>query len=361
MGKSRNVVATYALAHLVVDFACAFLMFQKLSASEQWYLCLLLYNFCAFALQMPLGLLADKWNRNALCAALGCALVALGYGFGSIPIAAAVVAGVGNALFHVGGGLDVLNVSGEKSSASLGVFVSPGALGIYLGTMLGKQGGVPVALVVIALCAAAGFILAAQYLPHKSFVSGNVPVSFATAASPAALIAIACLFFVVCLRSYVGMSLNFAWKGQGAWGVVLVCGIVLGKTAGGFLADKFGAAWTSVVSLGLAALLFLLSAHPLAGVGALFLFNMTMPITLWAMARMLPGGKGFSFGLLTFGLFGGFLPGYLGFEPLLGSEVGFALAALASIALLFAGLRRTSHGDSAANYSRDLTGTDHSA
>ena len=36
-------------------------------------------------------------------------------------------------MFHVGGGLEVLN--GSPKAAPLGVFVSPGAVGLYLGTV----------------------------------------------------------------------------------------------------------------------------------------------------------------------------------------------------------------------------------
>ena len=75
-----------------------------------------------------------------------------------------------------------------------------------------------------------------------------------------------------------------------------------------------------------------------AGVAALFLFNMTMPVTLWAMVQLLPGAKGFSFGLLTFGLFIGFIPVYLGCPPVLGLGAGYAIAAAGSLVLLTVGL-----------------------
>ena len=52
-------------------------------------------------------------------------------------------------------------------------------------------------------------------------------------------------------------------------------------------------------SAGLAALLYFGAGIPVCGTLAVFLFNMTMPITLWAAARLLPGAKGFAFGLLT--------------------------------------------------------------
>ena len=134
--NTRNhwyMVSAYAVAHFLVDFSCAFLMFRHVAGTPDGYFCVLLYNFCAFAVQMPLGLLADKWNRNILFALAGCLLVGLAYGLVQIPVAAVIVVGLGNALFHVGGGLDVLNVS-EKKLGALGVFVSPGALGIYYGT-----------------------------------------------------------------------------------------------------------------------------------------------------------------------------------------------------------------------------------
>ena len=73
------LLALYSLAHFWVDLSCAFLAFRFLSAAPEFTLCLLLYNFCAFALQMPLGLLADRLDRNGAAAAAGCALVALAY------------------------------------------------------------------------------------------------------------------------------------------------------------------------------------------------------------------------------------------------------------------------------------------
>ena len=340
MAHRKTAVSVYAATHFLVDFACAFLFFGSIRDTGTLFLCFLLYNFFAFALQMPLGLLADKLNKNALVAVAGCALVAAAYGLTAVPVAAVVAAGVGNGLFHIGGGIDVLNAS-EGKAGVLGVFVAPGALGIFLGKLLGKLSGLPLALVLISLLAAAALILKLRFTKGKAFSSGNVPVSFDKAGSAAVLAAALCLFFVVCLRSYVGMALSFDWKGEGYWGWALIFAVVLGKTAGGFLADRFGAVRTSLVSLALAAALFCLPSVPLAGVAAVFLFNMTMPITLWAAARLFPGAKGFSFGLLTFGLFLGFLPAYLGYPPLLGAGAGFALASAISLVLLWLGLRRT--------------------
>lgn len=336
--KRWHMVSIYSFTHFLVDFACAFLMFRSIAQAQDWYFFLLLYNFCAFAMQMPLGILADKWNRNYLFAIIGCVLVGAAHSLVHFPLAAVIIVGIGNAMFHVGGGIDILNISAEKSGA-LGVFVSPGAFGIYWGTILGKGRSFPPLPILLALLMAVGLIFALRRAQAESYPK-NAAFSLSGGAPSHMLIAAACLFLVVCLRSYVGLTLSFPWKGTGFWGIALVCAVVLGKTAGGFLADRFGLVKTACISLGLAALLFLIPQIPAAGVLSVLLFNMTMPITLWAMAKFFPGAKGFSFGLLTFGLFLGFLPVHSGINAFAGTPWLFALAAVLSLAFLWAGLRK---------------------
>lgn len=332
------MVLIYSVTHFLVDFACAFMVFRGIVSTPYSSLCILLYNFCAFAVQMPLGILADKCNRNYLFAVSGCIFVGAAYGLLIVPVAAVIIAGLGNAMFHIGGGVDVLNIS-ENKCASLGVFVSPGAWGIYFGTIFGRGDGLTSVPVVLALFAAAGLILA-TYRAQRGAYPKNAAFSISNLASRQMIYAAACLFLVVCLRSYVGLTLNFSWKSTGYWGLALVCAVVLGKTAGGFAADRFGVMKTTFISLWAAAFLFMFPQMPLSGVTAVLLFNMTMPITLWVMAKIFPGAKGFSFGLLTFGLFLGFLPVYLGVNVPPDASWPFALAAAASFALIGIGLHK---------------------
>ena len=328
------LLAIYSLSHFWVDLSCALLLFRTLQGTPEWMVGVLLYNFCAFALQMPLGALADRFDRNGLLSALGCLLVAAAY---LLPagLAMAVTAGMGNALFHLGGGIDVLNRS-EKRCAALGVFVSPGAFGLYLGTAWGQGASAPLIIGPAVLVLLAAAILGISCRCLGGLRSGNA--AFDTAA-PAGLGPMVPLFLVVVLRSYMGMNQAFAWKSTGAWALALTAALVLGKCAGGFLADRFGAVRASNVSLALAAGLYLLSGLPLPGTLAVFLFNMTMPITLWAVARAMPGARGFTFGLLTFALFLGFLPSWLGWPSLLTGPGAYAAVALVSLLLLWRGLK----------------------
>lgn len=345
MTSNQTKIITYAFVHMIVDLACAFLLFRFISGTKWWYISLLLYNFCAFAIQMPIGLIADRVNKNPLFALIGCSLVAIAYGMVSIPLLCVIIAGIGNAFFHIGGGIDVLNMSIKKCTP-LGIFVSPGALGLYLGTLLGKlklqkylHPTISV-IIVFTLIVSAILIFILAFNSHHTLKSQNRPLSFPSLSSNDILVAVLFLFLVVCLRSYVGMILNFPWKGQAYNGLFLILGVVLGKALGGILADWIGPIKSTVISLIICSTLFLLFDYPIAGIIAIFLFNMTMPITLWAMSHIFKGCKGFSFGLLTFGLFLGFLPKYFNMNNLITTGIGFSLVALISLLLLVIGLRK---------------------
>lgn len=325
----KPLLALYSLTHFWVDLSCAFLAFRFLSGSADFLLCLLLYNFCAFALQMPLGLWADGLDRNGVVAAAGCGLTAAAF-LVPVPLAAAVIAGVGNALFHLGGGIDVLNTSGKRAAA-LGVFVSPGAVGLYVGTFWGGGTAISALLPPAGLLILGGGILLLCRRTMGSLRSGNALVE--TEPVGGSWLPLIPLFLVVVLRSWMGLGQSFPWKAE--WSLSLVAALALGKAAGGFLMDAVGPRRAAGWSLGLAAMLYLFSGDPIPGIFAVFLFNMTMPMTLWAAAKILPGAKGFGFGLLTFALFLGYLPVYLGWPSVFAWPWTCAAAAALSLALLW--------------------------
>ena len=311
----------YSIAHFAVDLGCAFAVFSSMETGAEGYL---LYNFFAFAMQMPLGVLADRWGHGKRFAAIGCLLVAFVCCLPTFGIVGAMVLGLGNGLFHVGGGVDVMAISGKKASL-LGVFVSPGAFGLFIGTML--AGNFPT-WPVIGL----NLVLAALIL----LFCRSVPGEDAPLPEKSVLPLAAALFLVVLLRSFAGMAGSFSWK-TGVWSWIAVAAVVLGKTAGGFASDRLGARSAAFLSLGAAAICYCFSGFAGPGAAALFLFNMSMPITLWGLAQAMPGHKGFSFGLLTFALFLGFLPTYLGVQPV----SGYVLAGISLVsALLLAALPR---------------------
>lgn len=358
-----RTLTAYSLGHFLTDFICALTVISLLrwAPEMRWYL-LLLYNFAAFALQMPLGLIADRLDRNAALACAGMVLVTLALlgavlipSVGGLPaLTLALLSGVGNGMFHVGGGVEILNFS-QKRQWPLGVFVSPGALGLFFGTTLahstpvGEKLGLPWPLALGCVSAVAAAIALIRRLRPFNCPCGNAPLSMQSPVRhPGA--AFALLFCVVVLRSYVGQTLRFSWK-TGWWSLIVVIGVLLGKAAGGRLADRLGCVPAALFSLLSCALLLLFPDIPLCGTLAILFFNMTMPMTLWAMARLFPGAKGFAFGTLTFALFLGLLPDLLALAPpFSGSGLWYAAEALISLALLVPGLilARSAHREGAA-------------
>lgn len=340
------VTALYSLIHFLIDFACAFFIFGSLRGADHWLLCLLTYNFFAFAMQLPFGIFADILDRNKPIAAAGCLILALAPIFSAWNLLPFALAGLGNGLFHIGGGREVLQHSGERFTA-LGIFVSPGALGLFLGVLSGKAAAFPLA-VVMGVLAACGLLL--LFLPAKLFKaqdnclvpvdSGKAPVSVPM---KLLLLPLLCLFLVIFLRSYVGLTLSFPWKGEGQTALWLVAALAGGKAAGGFLADRFGALKTSFVSLFLSALLLFFFRLSALGILSVFLFNMTMPLTLGGLARLLPAHPGLAFGLTTFGLFLGFLPVLTGQPNPLIMPYGYAAISIFSAILLYYGFRGKHH------------------
>lgn len=340
-----SMTALYSVLHMLIDGVCAIAMLGWFHSGEQGYLNILLYNFCAFALQMPLGIVLDWLNQESLMSRrtdgkikdipLCYAVVGTGltlFGAFSHP----VILGIGNALFHLGGGVDVIREdqrSGKRGKA-LGVFVAPGALGLFLGGLLAKGSKAEYA---VLLC---GIVMAGLLWwlrREKRNDSGAKTVYIAEEKTlvhrETRIVIFGCLAVVI-LRSYIGMAVALPWKTTVFMSLFSVCAVVAGKIAGGFLAAKFGIRKTIVLSLLLAAVCYPFCGQVAAGWLALFFFNMTMPITLYLLVSRFPKLGGFSFGLLTFGLFLGFLPVY--FEctlPMSGGLLGM-LGSLISLLLL---------------------------
>ena len=329
----KKIVSIYSIIHFIVDLSCAILVTnlvtQKLGNGVPLFLAIILYNFFAFAMQFPIGVIADKVNKNALCAALGCTLVAIAFAFSNFGIISCIIAGIGNALFHIGGGIDVLNISDKKATLS-GIFVSTGAMGIFLGSKSASVGFDKYYLAVTVLLVST-IALCMLYKHIRDKVINNKMKTIKLSGKQ--WTAIICIFFTVALRSYVGMILAFSWKSTFIYALLFIIGVVLGKMMGGIIGDKIGYKKISI-SLIISAICFIFAFdNPIIGIIAVLLFNMTMPITLICLSNIFENNKGLAFGLLTLALFVGAVPTFLGMNQLF-SQIGlFTLTILSSILL----------------------------
>ncbi len=414
---------SYSLMHFLEDGLCAFAMYTVFLHRPDAYLYILIYNFCAFALQMPLGALADLLREkqrdtkgrfgifplSAATAVLGVFVTFFG------ALLHPAVLGLGNALFHVGGGIGTIDEDRKKGlrGQALGIFVAPGAMGLFLGTVIGKvtpdqKFGFGLLAILFAFMIATMILYTGLFLSEKKRLlsekeklvrldealvlaaaaktdeaaekivsetadaekpeeslpnagekaQGSVvseaagKKAFVPAADTApehsgkkdsdtqpftgfAFIASLLCFFVVVLRSHVGMSIGFSWKQGVGIGVLATAMVVGGKMLGGILSARIGQKITVVSSLALSALFYAFSGNIVCGLLALLFFNMTMPITLQLLVDRFPHLAGFNFGLLTFALFIGFLPTWFRLQnPLAGNWTGLLLS-LGSLLFLF--------------------------
>ncbi len=302
--KTTARIAMVSFLHGAVDFLCAFAVYGVFHNPEDPFLVYLIYSFCAFALQMPMGIVLDY-----LCLKKGAVHAPYGFAFLGAWLTLAgvflgpVTLGIGNALFHTGGGVMTM-LEDEKEGLhgrGLGVFVAPGAVGLFLGGYAKEDMKVMIVLSACVLFAAA-FALLYRLEEKKIQIKRDHALP-----ETAVLSSVAACFLVVVLRSGIGLSVSFPWKTGFFLSFLAVLALAAGKAAGGFFGAAAGLLKTALISLSLSAVFFIGKDIPVFGLSALFLFNMTMPLTLYALAKRMNGMHGTAFGILTFALFIGFV------------------------------------------------------
>ena len=340
-------------SHFFVDFLCTAALAARLNTPDGSNILLLaiVYNGLAFAFQLPLGALGDLLGLRRGFAAIGCALVAAG-SFLPSAIGMCLCIGLGNALFHVGGGREVLSESGGRA-AKVGRFVAPGAVGIFLGPRLASLSWLRSLLL-------PGLLLALALLLWL-FRKKTRATEFAGKGIPSARLAgiLACMFFTVLLRSYMGTVLRYSFLTRLFSAFCFTGCIFLGKFFGGSLADRFGQLPFSAAAQCACVICFTLSVKfPWLAFPGIFLFNTTMAITATQLYRCLPRLPGTMFGLTTLALFLGVLPRLLGLNNLFFTWWGLGILSLLSAISLLGGLALEKGGRADAHVPCSVTGFD---
>ena len=331
-------LAVYGVAHAVVDGVCAAVIFSifkdQIINSTDFFSLVVLYNVLAFGLQTIFGLVTDYLRSPRVTALLGCILTGISaVTFTAFPVAAIIFAGLGNALFHVGAGSISLNLTPQKAAAP-GVYVAPGALGLLVGTLLGKNGQFVIWPSILALIIL-GVLMFIVKKPEMDYEKPEIKTNKVNYFEIILLL----VFLSVAIRSFVGMVLVFTWKTDINLLIILTLAVVFGKGFGGILADKFGWVRIAVGALVLSIPFLVFGANiPYLAIIGMFLFNITMPITLVAISNILPGRPGFAFGLTCLALiFGALLSLNGGIKQLMGGQIYiFIIILVSSIALFYA-------------------------
>lgn len=305
------MVGIGALLHFLVDglcLCCLYLIAFPFSFPRLTGI-FVVYNVLAFLTQPLTGLLADHMRERhwMLLAAVVMLLVAVMTVTFGLPLAgylAPVLLGIGNSLFHVWGGKQVVLKAGNDMRA-LGLFVSTGAFGLAVAMVFFSLSLLYIFL--LALC-----LLAVAYLKlehNDERVGGalqDTPWSSRVRQSRWLLLLVVVAF--VMFRSFMGESFTSAIVKDNM--VVLLIGLtaMLGKMAGGWMASRMGILVTlAAVAVVVLGCLLCRSSERYVMLTGLFAVNCTMPVTLYWANGLLKGREGLAFGLLAAAL----IPGYL--------------------------------------------------
>jgi len=302
------IVSTYTICHFIVDFLCALFIVNllvNLNNTHNYWIAILLYNFFAFAFQVPLGIVIDKLKIKNYIGISGITLISLVFllCFENI-ILNAIILGLGNALFHLEGGINIYQIS-DKKYALNGIFVSSGALGIFLGMNLRLTiMWLPFFLIILAIIL---LFVVSEFIQENYKVKKNNKYNKKYIALIVLLIGIS-----IIVRSIVGTVLVYSWKITFTQGLIFSIGIVLGKFLGGILADEFGINKIINISFVLSGIALLLGYnYSFFGYLGILIFNLPMAITLNMLENILENKIGLAVGLNTMFLFIGFLLKYV--------------------------------------------------
>ncbi len=306
LNKKNKIIAVYGFGHFYIDFVCNFsisaiLLFNLTNLNFNNFVFLIIaYNLLQLATQPFFGLLMDYYNKPKLGAILGLILTCLGGALIFNPLIAIPVFAIGNAIYHVAGGLISLRLEPGKSFYP-GMFVGPGAMGLFLGVSM-KYLDIMSLTFFAAITFLVGLYLLFLLLKCKVEVKEKKIITKTHKSN--FVFWCACLLLVsVGMRSVLYGTFVLSWSKIWIYGLLLAIAITLGKMLGGYFADRYG--WKKVGMIGLltAVPLMTVFAHlPLLAMIGAFCFNLVMPITLTALANLMPKYKATAFGLTAMAL-----------------------------------------------------------
>ena len=319
MLEKVKTMGIYSICHFLVDFlSCIFVLgvvpnycFNSENVfMENIYIAeVIMYNFFAFAFQVPLGRIMDRLKLYKYVGIIGFCIIGICYVWGPAnPILLASLVGIGNALFHLEGGVNAFEQS--KGTAFLnGLFVAPGAMGIFLGTAFYNKIA-PTYWPIIMVFAAIALLTVVQNkeLPYiteeqEKIEKEGSKFNWKSIAIIATLIGVS-----IIVRSIGGSAIQYGWKKGLLIGILYTILVVLGKMFGGFIADRVGLKKTAIIALSLACVSLIAGfTIPFFGYIGIFLFNVPMSITLLLLEKCNTKNLAMMVGLNTFFLFIGYL------------------------------------------------------
>lgn len=333
-GRQYALVGIATLMHFLVDGLCLCCTYLLTSPFNLPHLAAIFitYNLLAFLSQPFTGWMADRirhkhWMLLGAVMLLAVAVLVtplvMSSGGESTMFAVAALLGIGNSLFHVWGGKQVVLQVGNDIRA-LGVFVSTGAFGLAVAMVFCSWMLLYIFLIALIVLATA-YVMTDKSESHGHIQSKKLPTTSAhrsplnpqpspnsaqhSTLNPQRVMFVLAIAAFVMFRSYLGKEFSLGAANTDA--MILLAGFVtmLGKMAGGWISRWMGVvkALTIILIVVLVCMLTQRYSPVLPALAGLFMINCTMPITLYLANSVLPEREGLAFGILAAAL----MPGYL--------------------------------------------------
>lgn len=311
--KQPNIGAGYLYfyIHFVTEVLCFYVLSRLVGDAGFLWVCPLIYDSLAFVPQSLIGYISDLYSKINF-GIIGTFLLVLGlitFELNLLPgsFTEIIILCLGNACIHINGAEVTLRSSNGKLSHSA-IFVSGGSFGVITGKLLSRS-HISLNLLSLFGLTMIPFILLAEYY-RKENSSNQSCQNFNyhnPKINPKIIILLAIIIVIV--RGYMGYGLPTSWNKTTIQTILLYCTMGLGKAFGGILTDAFGMRKIALLSM-LLALPYLLVGDNFMIISliGIFLFSMTMSITLGLLVSTLKNNPGLAFGLTTIGLFLGTLP-----------------------------------------------------
>jgi FSR family fosmidomycin resistance protein-like MFS transporter len=199
-------------------------------------LAITIYNILAFGGQYPVAILLEKMNgvKKIIIASYILNVIAVTI-FLFSPVPAIVIAGIASAIYHVAGG----SYCAENNKAlNIGLFAAPGVAGLISGGFFAwKQYNI----IGIILPVAIAFLFILIQIKFTKYPDENKPGTgkHVTGIDQHDIIMIL-LLIIISLRSVTWNVFQLIHENNYEWLIAIAAAAVVGKIAGGWLADRIG-------------------------------------------------------------------------------------------------------------------------
>jgi len=236
----KNKIAILALGHGLNDLIAGYFLGNFSANNNDLFeigLAISAYNILAFGGQYPVAILMEKINDTkkiiVFSYILNVTAIAI---FLFVPAVAIILAGIASAIYHVAGG----TVCAENNKAvNIGLFAAPGVAGLIAGGFLawGKFNIIPFLLPIAILFL---FILIRLKIISQfseKNISSNETQKHVIDTHDIIMIL---LLMIISLRSVTWNLFQLIYENNYEWLIAIAIAAVIGKIAGGWLADKIG-------------------------------------------------------------------------------------------------------------------------